>query len=351
MIDWKMKKMTEHLPISVLFIFDVREELKEYISKGLSDYPEIELIFPKDTKPETFLKLVPKANVIVGWRPTKELLETAKNLVLFINPGVGIQHLVNPFQELNKTREVTLVNGHGNTYFTAQHAVALLFSLTNKIIPHHNWMKEGLWRKGDADAQSTPLRDREIGLLGYGAINTKVHKFLAGFDVNFHVLKRDWNRKRVENYPTKITEYTMKELDEFLETIDILFVAIPLTKLTWGLIGERELEILGPKGLLITVARGEIIVEEALYNALKKGKIAGAAIDVWYNYRPEPDKEGRKYPANHPFYKLNNVVLSPHRAASPMNDLKRWDEVIENIRRVSFNEKPFLNEVNLEEEY
>ena len=85
-----------------------------------------------------------------------------------------------------------LANGHGNTYFTGQHAVALLLALGNKIVPHHNWMAAGQWRKGDKDAASTPLRGRRVGLLGYGAINRKVHCFLAGFELDFAILRRDW---------------------------------------------------------------------------------------------------------------------------------------------------------------
>lgn len=343
--------MVNHNSITVLFIFDVRKELQDYLLQELNEYPKVRLIFPENTNPEILIKLAPEANIIVGWRPTKELLEASKNLSLFINPGVGVQHLIELFREMNKTRKITLVNGHGNTYFTAQHAVALLLSLTNKIIPHHNWMVEGQWRKGDTDAVSIPLRDRKIGLLGYGAINTKVHQFLAGFDVTFHVLKRNWNRERVKKYPTSIEKFSIDDLHNFLKTIDTLIVAIPLTSNTEGLIGREELELLGTNGLLVTVARGEIIDEENLYFVLKNNLIAGAAIDVWYNYQPKPDEQGRKYPANYKFFELDNVILSPHRGASPMNDLRRWNEVVENISRLSRGECEFLNVVNLEEEY
>ncbi|MHA1556216.1 MAG: NAD(P)-dependent oxidoreductase [Candidatus Heimdallarchaeota archaeon] len=343
--------MTDGKSITALFFWNVPERLQIYLKKGLENYPQVNLIFPEDISQESLIKLAPEADIIIGWRPTKNFLDAATILRLFINPGVGVQHLTDLFKELNQTRKITLVNGHGNTYFTAQHAVALLLSLTNKIISHHNWMAEGEWRKGDDDARSKPMRDRKIGLLGYGAVNTKVHKFLSGFDVEFHILKRDWSRERVANLPTKIEKYSIDELSKFLEVIDTVIVAVPLTSKTNGLIGKKELEQLGAEGLLVTVARGEVIDEESLYLALKNKIIAGAAIDVWYNYRPEPDEHGRKHPAQYPFYELDNVILSPHRGASPMNDLKRWDEVVDNISRVARNEKKFLNEVDLENEY
>jgi phosphoglycerate dehydrogenase-like enzyme len=343
--------MTDSKDVTILCIFDVREVLRDYLVKGLEKYPQVNLIFPENTNPETFMKYAPEADIIIGWRPTEELLNEAQKLRLFINPGVGVQHLTELFSKITRNRKITLVNGHGNTYFTAQHVVALLLSLTNKIIPHHTWMQEGQWRKGDADAKSTPFRDREIGLLGYGAINTKVHRFLAGFDINFHILKKDWKRKRTETYPTPITKYSDDELHKFLEIIDTLIVAVPLTTKTRGLIGKKELELLGSEGLLVTVARGEVIEEESFYLALKNKTIAGAAIDVWYNYQPEPDEAGRKFPAKYPFHELDNVIMSPHRGASPMNDLRRWNEVIENISRFSRGEINFLNVVDLENEY
>ncbi|MHA2233138.1 MAG: hypothetical protein ACXAB4_11700, partial [Candidatus Hodarchaeales archaeon] len=161
---------------NVLFIWEVNERLKRYLAEQLSHVPEVQLIFPTDSTPETLLNLAPKADIMVGWRPTKALLLAATRLRLFFNPGAGIQHLIALFREINQERSILLANGHGNSYFTAQQVVALLLSLTNKIIPHHNWMVDGQWRKRDADAKSTPLRFRKVGLLGYGAVNQKVHR-------------------------------------------------------------------------------------------------------------------------------------------------------------------------------
>ncbi len=335
---------------NVLFIWDVREELKEYLRNGLSHLENVNLIFLEDTSEENLLKHAPNAQILVGWRPSRNLLDTAAYFRLFINPGVGVQHHLETFRELTKTRDVVLINGHGNTYFTAQHAVALLLALTNKIIPHHRWMEEGKWRKGDSDAKSTPLRDRKIGFLGYGAVNKKVHRFLSGFDVEFHVCRRSW-KEETEALPTAVKKYANSDIHEFLKQIDTLMIGVPQTPETIGLIGSKELQLLGEQGLIVTVARGLVIDEEAFYKALSEKQVAGAAIDVWYEYRPEGDTEGRKYPSSYHFHKLDNVVLSPHRGASPMDDLKRWDEVIENITRFVEGRKEFINVVDLERGY
>ena len=335
---------------TVLFIWKVREVLQEYLKNGLKDL-KVTLIFPEKADEEFFLKNASKADVIVGWRPTEELLSKARKLKLFINPGAGVQHLLELFANIQKKRDVVLVNGHGNCYFTAQHIVAMLLALMNKIVPHHNWMVQGKWRLGDTEAKSITLREKRVGLLGYGNVNKKVHRFLSSFDVSFSILRKHWDKDKAYKFPTSCQKYELNQLHDFLKDIDVLIVAIPLTKETEGLIGKEELELLGENGLLVSAGRGEVIDEESLYEALKNDVIAGAAIDVWYNYKPEPDEQGRKFPTQFPFYELNNVVLSPHRAASPFDDLRRWDEVIENITRFVRGEKKFLNEVNVEEGY
>ncbi|MCW3979932.1 MAG: hypothetical protein NWF11_00455, partial [Candidatus Bathyarchaeota archaeon] len=90
--------------------------------------------------------------------------------------------------------------------------------------------------------------------------------------------------------PTQARKYDHHALHKFLDQIDILIIAVPLTSLTRQLIKKRELELLGSNGLLINVARGNIIDETSLFNALKDNTIAGAAVDFWYNYNPEKTK-------------------------------------------------------------
>ncbi|MFX0076277.1 MAG: NAD(P)-dependent oxidoreductase, partial [Candidatus Hermodarchaeota archaeon] len=199
-------------------------------------------------------------------------------------------------------------------------------------------------------AISIPIRFRNIGLLGYGAINKKVHRFLSGFDVKFHILRKNWDKHKDE-LPTPVEKYNFSELNEFLREIDTLIIAIPVTSLTKNLIKAKEIALLGTSGLIVNISRGEIINQEDLYNALKNGIISGAAIDVWYDYNPIPDEGGAKRPYKFPFHTLDNIVLSPHRGYSPFSDLLRWSEVVENITRIAKGQENLLNIVNFEDEY
>lgn len=350
MNDTNYPKTTPKNGITVCFISSILDRAKDYIVQKLKQFDNVELIFPLDRSEKNLLKLAPKADIMIGWRPSKKLLSSASKLKLFINPGAGIQHLLEDFRELNKKQNVLLANGHGNSYFVAQHVVALLLSLMNKIIPHNEWMRKGKWRTGDKEAASIPLRFKNIGLLGYGAINQKVHKFLSGFDVEFSVLRNHWNKQKT-SMPTQVKKYNFAQLNQFLKHIDILIIGIPLTSLTRNLINTSELELLGSDGLIINVSRGDIIHEQSLFNALKNKIIQGAGIDVWYNYYPESDHEKKKYPYNFPFHSLENIVLSPHRGYSPFDDLLRWDDIIGNITKMANGQNDFLNVVDLEEEY
>ncbi|KQC14040.1 MAG: hypothetical protein APR63_06370 [Desulfuromonas sp. SDB] len=338
--------MADKSTVNVLFIWTPRSDLKKYIVDNLSDQDNVNLIIPDKTDPETLMKLAPHAQVMVGWKPFPQLLEKARQLKLFINPGAGVQHLISLFQQVNLKRKVILTNCHGNAYFTAQHGVALLLALTNKIILHHKLMIQGKWRSGDQQGASIPLKYRKIGLLRFGAVNQKIHRFLSGYDNSWFVLKRKWDKQK---YPFKT--FTPSQLKLFLRSIDILFIAIPQTRYTINLISKPELELLGTDSLLVNISRGSIVNEADLYYSLKNNKIKGAAIDVWYDYKPEPDTEQRKYPYSFPFHQLPNIVLSPHRGASPFDNLERWNDVIENIRRFADRQSELLNIVDLDQGY
>jgi phosphoglycerate dehydrogenase-like enzyme len=334
--------------INVLFIMEIRDGVQIHLERELEG-ENVNLIFPEDLEKETLLKLAPDAHVMVGWNPSKELLLAADNIRLFIVPWAGVQNTVKIFQEIHDEKTITMVNSHDNAYPTAQHGVALLYALMSRIVTHHNWMVEGKWRQADeGGAVSIPVKGRKFGFLGYGHVNRHVHRFLSCHDAEFAILRRDWKGKK-EKLPTKVKKFTQDQLDDFLTYINTLIIAVPDTPETHGIIGQKELKLLGKDGVLVNIARGKVVDEKALYNALKRKTIAGAAIDVWYDYRPEEDEQGRKYPYDleHPFHELDNIVLSPHRSASPYDSLDKWTTNIENIRRAAKGRADFINVVDV----
>jgi phosphoglycerate dehydrogenase-like enzyme len=312
-----------------LVLADVDAAGRERIRHGLAETGSSVHFAPLNDAPE---ELLASAEVIVGWRPSAHHLEVARSLRLFVTPAAGVQTLVPLFRALAQTRQPPmLANSHANAPLVAQHVVALLLAAASGIVAHDRWMRAGRWRLGDAQHATRPLRQLVIGLLGYGPINREVERLLEPFGCRFAILRSGHdNGARLE----------------FFASADAVIVAAPLTEETRGIVGAAELAALGPSGLLVNVGRGALVDEDALYAALVSRRLAGAALDVWYDYDPLPDHEGRRYPYTRPFHELDNVVLSPHRAASPHTDASRWDDVMSIVRRYYRGEPLELVDLN-----
>ncbi len=340
--------------ITVCFLYKPFERVKKHLLAQNINLKHVTFIFPDDTSEEALLRLVPQADVLIGWMISEKLLQNSPKLKLFISPYTGVEHLARKLRTIPDLPPFTFVNAHGASALIAQQAVALLLSISNHIVHHHIDMMEGNWIPGgegiEEPAPSINLQPRKIGLLGYGQINQKVHHLLSGINSNIHILKRTWS-ENAKNSHVDYYRYDFEELDEFLQAIDVVIIAAPLTKLTHHMISKRELELLGENGIIVNVGRADIIVEEDLYNALLNKTIARAALDVWYRYRPDPNETGKKYPYSYPFHELPNVIISPHRADSPFDDLERWNDIIENIWILASGQSNFKNIVDLDHGY
>jgi phosphoglycerate dehydrogenase-like enzyme len=127
-------------------------------------------------------------------------------------------------------------------------------------------------------------------------------------------------------------------LDEVLRCADFLAITLSLTEATRGLLGERELHLLKPRAVLINVARAEIVDELALHQALAQRTIAGAILDVWYQY---PTRPGPTLPAHQAFQELPNVLMTPHVSGWTEGMLETRAKLIaENIHRSARGEPP-----------
>jgi phosphoglycerate dehydrogenase-like enzyme len=125
-------------------------------------------------------------------------------------------------------------------------------------------------------------------------------------------------------------------LDEILKRADYLAVTLPLTEATRGLLGARELELMKPTAVLVNVARALIVDDDALYGALRRRTIAGAALDVWYRYPADGEPT---FPSHHPFHELPNVLVTPHVSGWTEGTMDgRAMLVAENIGRVARGE-------------
>ena len=130
----------------------------------------------------------------------------------------------------------------------------------------------------------------------------------SAFGMRVKALWRRTERQQMND----VNVYPISEFHPCLQSTDVLFVCVPLTAATRGMIGAEELSLLQPHSILVNVARGPVVDERSLYQALKDGVIGAAGLDVWYHY-PQSEAERRQtFPSAFPFHLLDNVVMSPH---------------------------------------
>lgn len=192
------------------------------------------------------------------------------------------------------------------------------------------------------------IRGLTLGLWGYGGLARETARLAKQMGLRVHVLSRGGVGPRGDQYAVAGTGdpdgtlpdrvFRAGEEGDFLAGLDFLVVAMPLTRQTEGLIGERELRALPPRAFLLNPARGAIVQEAALLRALGEGWIAGAALDTHYRYPMPPE---------HPLWRFPNVIFSPHISGSSLSPHFRtrlWDIVAQNVGRLDAG-RPLLNVV------
>jgi phosphoglycerate dehydrogenase-like enzyme len=317
------------------------------LKRGLeADY---ELVFPPDYGQQTLVNLVDDVDVCVGAVIFAELIERAEKLKLLQILGAGINAVDS---DLLSGRGIRLGNSHSNAPYVAEHALALLFTLLKKTHLHDALLRRGVWFRPSGKSEddyyvSDTIRGKKVGLIGFGQIGQRIARFLSGFDVDFLVYRRGDDVPQVDGVATNRLRAT--SLTEVLVQSDVVFICLPLTEDTRGLLGSEQINSLKSGAFVINVARGEIIDQKALYEALEHNEIAGAGIDVWWEDAVEVG--GVKYPSQHcAFHKLQNVVMSPYRAGYLRYDSPHLNGVLENLQSFARN-GDLLNEVNIDRGY
>ena len=186
----------------------------------------------------------------------------------------------------------------------ADHAMTLLLAAARKVCRYDQATRAGIWRWQTGEPIYR-ISGRTLGLLSFGAIAQAVCRRAAGFGMR--VIASDPYVPAAEIADRGAVPVSLEEL---LEQADYLVIQAPLTKETHHLIGEPELRRMKPTAILINTARGPIVSDQALYQALREGWIAGAALD---DIEEEPAKLRDWTPSN-PLFSLDNVIITPHAA-------------------------------------
>jgi phosphoglycerate dehydrogenase-like enzyme len=276
------------------------------------------------------------ADVLVSMTFTKEMATAAPSLRLVQVPGAGLDRI----DRAQLRPGLALANAYGHEAGIAEYVFGTMIALSRALQRLDQKLRAGRWEsKWSVGAPAPPLwpelAGKTLGILGFGHIGEALARRAHAFDMKVCAVRR----QAQSDVPQGLMFVGGPErLDELLGVSDYLAITLSLSPETRGLIDARRLNLMKPSAYLINVARAEIIDEWALYDALAGGRLAGAALDVWYRY---PTSAGSTAPATAPFHSLNNVIMTPHVSGWTEGMLEaRASLIATNIERTARGEAP-----------
>lgn len=233
--------------------------------------------------------------IVVGTEPmTKRVIEKGKKLKIIAKNGVGYDNI-----DVNAASEngifVTIAPGV-NQNSVAEGAIALMLALSKNITLGNATIRKGLWKR----TIGRDLYHKKLGLVGLGRIGQRVALLAKAFGMEIYAYD-----PFIDHDFCQVNGIEIMEMDQLLMTCDYVSLHLPLNDQTRNFIDAKKLSLMKSDSFLINTARGGLVDESALYQALKEKRISGAAIDV---YSQEPP------PADFKLFELDNVVLTPHNA-------------------------------------
>jgi D-3-phosphoglycerate dehydrogenase len=226
-----------------------------------------------------------------------EAIAAAKGLRVIARAGVGLDNVDIP---ASTAAGVMVVNAPtSNIVSAAELAIALLLASARFVSPAHAALRNGKWAR--SKYTGAELFEKTLGIVGFGRIGQLVAHRMQAFGMNIIAYDPYLQPARAAQLNVELVE-----LDELLKRSDFITIHLPKTKETANLIGEEALKKVKPEVRIINAARGGVLDETALYNAIKEGRVAGAGLDV---YATEPCTDS-------PLFELDQVVATPHLGAS-----------------------------------
>ncbi len=247
----------------------------------------------------------------------KEIIDAAKKLKVIGRAGVGLDNID---VEYAKSKGIKVLNTPGATSISvAELTIGLILAVMRKVAYGDREMRNGAWPK--KKCKGIEMYGKTLGIIGIGRIGKEVAKRAHAFGMK--VIYYDAHHINDEQAAELGVEF--RELDDLLKESDVVTLHIPLVPETKHLINRERINIMKDGAILINAARGGIVDENALYEALKSGKLYGAALDVYEN---EPLKESK-------LFELDNIVMTPHIGAQTKEGQARSGvEIAEKIAQV-----------------
>jgi phosphoglycerate dehydrogenase-like enzyme len=287
-----------------------------------------ELVMADPGTPE-FIQAAGDAEYYLGLarRMGGEFFRSAPNLKLVQLLSAGYDHV--DIEAARKAKVPVCNNGGANALAVAEHTIMLILAVLKRVVQFHNSVAAGKWRVGNpADVRVYEMGNKTLGIVGLGNIGKKVARRARAFETKVQY----YDIRRLSEADEDALGLRFVLFDELLRTSDIVSLHVPLDDSTRNLIDARALGLMKREAIIVNTCRGPVIDENALYDALKNNRIAGAGLDVMVE---EPPKE------NHPIFSLPNVTLTPHSAGPTWeNWTARFRNGFDNIQRVAAGRAP-----------
>ena len=249
-------------------------------------------------------------------RLDKEILQHCDNLKIISRHGVGYDNVDLDF--LNENKIALCITSTSNAVSVAEHVLSFFIYLTKNLSLSDSLVKEGNFEKRSQLPNFFELYKKKVLIIGFGRIGKEVAKRCLGFDMEVYVYDPFLdNEIIIKNQCIPI------EKNQGLAIADFITIHLPLNGDTKNFISQTELNVMKKKSILVNTSRGGIVNENDLCIALESKKIQGAGMDVFVSEPPE---------SNHPFFKLDNILLTPHNAALTLECRERMSfEASQNI--------------------
>lgn len=208
---------------------------------------------------------------------------------------------------------IPVANSFGHGPSIAEHVLMVSLAVRRRLLETDASLRRGKWRSAYVDPSVAPmhtLADRRALVIGFGHIGRHVARALQGIGMQVTALRRTPGEDR--GHADAGLVVGIDALDDHLPAAEVVVLACPLTESTRGLIDGRRIGLMRPDAILVNVARGPVVDEDALFEALHANRIAGAALDTWW----ESATTETRMPARRHFGQLRNVIMTPHYAAT-----------------------------------
>jgi len=268
---------------------------------------DIEIRYEPELPNLEILKIIEDFHCILTRSETaisREMIDNAPNLKVIARAAVGIGNID---VEYATEKGILVINTPGiNNISAAELAIGLLLAATRNIVTAHNQMSEFKWDRNTFTG--TELLGKTIGIIGLGNVGHRIARYAQAFEMEILAYDPYVSDEVFDRHHAKKCT-----LNGLLQNADIVSMHVPKNEETTGMIGEAELSLMKSGAVILNTARGGLIKEKALIEALKSGKVAAAGIDTW---EVEP-------PIENPFRDFPQVVMSPHLGASTREAQKK----------------------------